>query len=66
MGWPVKEAMVKSIGLAGPQAPGPIRNVELLGFKGKLNFKKDEAALRVGMSAEKISDVGITLKVELA
>jgi hypothetical protein len=40
--------------------------VELLGYKGELKWKQDEASLRVEMPAEKISDVGITLKVDLA
>jgi hypothetical protein len=40
--------------------------VELLGYKGDLKWKQDEAALKVDMPADKISDIGITLKVELA
>jgi alpha-L-fucosidase len=66
LGWPEKEAVVNALGLASPQQPGRIRSVELLGRAGKINWKQDEAALRVQMPAEKISDVGITLKVELA
>jgi alpha-L-fucosidase len=66
MGWPEKEAVVKALGLASPQQPGKIQKVELLGNKGDLNWKQDEAALKVQMPAEKISDIGITLKVELA
>jgi alpha-L-fucosidase len=65
MGWPEKEAVVRSLGLASPQTPGVIRNLELLGHKGKINWKQDEAGLRVQMPAEKVSDVGITLKIEL-
>jgi alpha-L-fucosidase len=66
LGWPSKEAVVRALGLASDQAPGKIRNVELLGHAGKLDWKQDEASLRVRMPAEKLSDVGITLKVELA
>jgi hypothetical protein len=40
--------------------------VELLGYKSELNWKQDEASLKVEMPTEKISDVAITLKVELA
>jgi hypothetical protein len=40
--------------------------VELLGNKGDLNWKQDDSALRVQMPAEMISDIGITLKVDLA
>jgi alpha-L-fucosidase len=66
MGWPEKEAIVQALGLASPQAPGRILNVELLGYKSKINWKQDETALRVQMPAEKISGIGITLKVDLA
>jgi alpha-L-fucosidase len=66
MGWPEKAAVVRALGLASPQNPGKIRNVELLGYKGDLKWKQDDAALKVEMPAEKISDLGITLKVELA
>jgi alpha-L-fucosidase len=66
MGWPEKEAVVPALGLASRQAPGTIRKVELLGHKGELKWKQDETCLKVEMPAEKISDVGITLKVDLA
>jgi alpha-L-fucosidase len=66
MGWPEKAAVVNALGLASDQAPGRIRNVELLGYKGDLKWQQDESALRVEMPAEKISDIGITLKVALA
>ena len=66
MGWPAKEAVVKALGLPSDQAPGNIRNVELLGYNGKLEWKQDEASLRVKMPPEKLSDIGITFKVDLA
>ncbi len=66
MGWPEKAAVVNALGLASAQAPGRIRNVELLGYKGDLTWKQDESSLRVEMPAEKLSDIGITLKVALA
>ena len=66
MGWPEKEAVVKALGFASPQAPGKIQKVTLLGYKGDLKWKQDEASLKVEMPAEKISDVTITLKLELA
>jgi len=66
MGWPEKEAVVKSLGLASSQAPGAIRDLEILGYKGKINWKQDEAGLKVQMPAEKGSDAGFTLKVKLA
>ena len=66
MGWPEKAAVVNALGLASNQAPGKIRNVELLGYKGDVKWKQDDAALRVEMPLEKISDIGITLKIALA
>jgi alpha-L-fucosidase len=66
MGWPEKEAVVKALGLASPQQPGKILKVELLGNKGDLNWKQDDTGLKVQMPAEKISDIGITLKIYLA
>ncbi|MGA3069602.1 MAG: alpha-L-fucosidase [Terracidiphilus sp.] len=65
MGWPDKAAIVNALGLSSPQDPGKILNVELLGYKGDVKWKQDETQLRVEMPAEKISDVGIVLKVEL-
>jgi len=65
MGWPDKAAIVNALGLSSPQDPGKILNVELLGYKGDVKWKQDETQLRVEMPAEKISDVGIALKVEL-
>jgi alpha-L-fucosidase len=66
MGWPQNAAVVNALGLASPQRPGKIRNVDLLGYKGELKWAQSDSALRVEMPAEKISDVGITLKVDLA
>jgi alpha-L-fucosidase len=65
-GWPEKQATVEALGLMSAQQPGKILRVELLGYKGALDWKQDDAALRVQMPAEKISDIGITLKVEMA
>ncbi len=66
MGWPEKHAMVQALGLASDQAPGAIRRVELLGYKGELKWKQEETCLKVEMPAEKISDIGFTLKIDLA
>ena len=62
---------MQALGLASPQQPGKILKVEIHGNKGEVNWKQDDAAFRVQMPAEKLidaklSDVGITLKVELA
>jgi alpha-L-fucosidase len=66
MGWPKKAAVVNALGIASPQARGRVRNVALPGYKGELRWKPHESFLRVEMPAEKISDIGVTLKVALA
>jgi len=66
MGWPEKAAVVNALGLASAQHPGKVQKVELLGYKGDLKWQQDESSLRVEMPPEKLSDVGITLKIATA
>jgi alpha-L-fucosidase len=66
MGWPEKAAVVQALAMNGPQSPGRIRHVKLLGHNGSLKWKQDETGLKVEMPAEKISEIAIALKVELA
>jgi alpha-L-fucosidase len=61
MGWPEREIVIKSLASAGK-----IGNVELLGFKGKLQWSQDESGLKVAMPAEKPCDHAIALKIALA
>lgn len=65
-GWPEGQATVKALGLASPQQPGKIQKVELLGHNGNVTWKQEDAALKVQMPAEKLSDIGITLKVQMS
>jgi alpha-L-fucosidase len=65
-GLPGREAVVKALGLASPQEPGKIQKVDLLGYNGALNWKQEDGALKVQMPPDKLSDIGIALKVELA
>jgi alpha-L-fucosidase len=58
MGWPEREVVIKSLAPAGKVA-----NVELLGFKGKLQWSQDEAGLKVAMPAEKPCEHAIVLKI---
>jgi alpha-L-fucosidase len=58
MGWPQREAVIKSLASAGK-----IANVELLGFMGKLQWSQDESGLKVAMPAEKPCDHAIVLKI---
>jgi alpha-L-fucosidase len=65
MGRPGKQVVVASLATKGAQDVGKIRNVELLGFKGKVKWSQDEAGLKVEMPEEKPSEHAVTLKVAL-
>jgi alpha-L-fucosidase len=66
MGRPEKEAVIASLGTASKPEPGKIQNVELLGFKAKVQWSQEGAGLRVQMPAEKLSEYSTTLKIALA
>ena len=66
MGWPEKEALIAPLGTKGPQDPGKIHHVELLGHKGKISWKQEEAGLRIQLPPERPSDFAVTWKVTLA
>ena len=66
MGWPEKEAVIRPLAPAGSFGPVKVRNVELLGFKGKLQWTQEAAGLKVQMPAQKPCDHAICLKVALA
>jgi alpha-L-fucosidase len=63
MGWPTGSALIKPLGSASPQAPGKIANVELLGYKGKLEWSQTEAGLSVTMPPHQPSQHAVTLKI---
>ena len=44
MGWPEKEAVVKALSTNSSVAPFKVKNVELLGLKGKVVWVLDEDA----------------------
>ena len=66
MGWPEKEAVIGSLGTASKPEAGKIENVELLGFKGKVQWTQGADGLKVQMPAEKISDHSIALRIAFA
>jgi alpha-L-fucosidase len=66
MGWPEHEASIRAFGLKSPHSPGRIRHVEMLGRRGKLSWKQDEAALRVTMPQEKPGEHSYALKIFLS
>ena len=66
MDWPGKETIVSALASVGKLDVGKIRNVELLGHKGKLKWSQDQSGLKVELPEEKPSAHAITLKVALA
>jgi len=63
MGWPEKQTVVKAFSTSSAVAAFKVRNVELLGFKGKLKWTQDENGLTVQLPAEKPTDHAVCLKV---
>ncbi len=64
MGWPDgKEAVVPTLALGGKLGVGKIRNVELLGHKGKVKFTQDESALKVELPPRSPATTPVTLKI---
>jgi alpha-L-fucosidase len=63
MGWPEKLAFIQPLATTSKLAPPKITNVELLGFRGKVEWTQDEQGLTVMMPKEKPCDYAITLKI---
>jgi len=66
MSWPSKEASIPALALGGKNSVPRIRNVELLGHKGKLKWTQDTGTLKVELPEEKPSDYAVTFKIALA
>jgi len=65
-GWAGKEASIPALALGGANGVPKVRNVELLGHKGKLKWTQDAAALKVEMPEAKPSGYAVTFKIALA
>ena len=63
MGSPGREAAIPALATGGPHGVGTIRNVELLGAPGKLDWRQDASGLRVTMPATPLSDLAVAFKV---
>ena len=63
MGWPEKQAVVKPLATNSSVAHVKVRNVELLGFKGKVKWTQDENGLTVEMPPQKPCDHAVALKI---
>ena len=55
--------MIPALAMGGPNRVGTIRNVELLGAPGKLEWHQDALGLRVTMPAKPPSDFAVAFKV---
>jgi alpha-L-fucosidase len=63
MGWPEKQAVIKPLATNTSVGQVKVRNVELLGFKGKVKWAQDENGLTVPLPEQKPCDHGIALKI---
>jgi len=63
MGWPNYQATIKPLALKTALRVGTIRQVELLGFDGKVEWTQDEAGLRVMTPGRKPCDYAVVFKV---
>jgi len=63
MGWPEKQAVIKPLATISSLSPTKIRNVELLGFQGKVKWTQDDQGLSVRLPETKPCDYAITLKI---
>jgi alpha-L-fucosidase len=66
MGWPGKEASIPALALGGKNSVPRIRNIELLGRKGRLKWTQDAGTLKVELPEEKPSDHAVTFKIAFA
>jgi alpha-L-fucosidase len=66
MGWPGKEASIPALAIGGKNNVEKIRNLELLGHRGKLKWTQDGSTLKVALPDEKPSDHAVTFKIAFA
>ena len=66
MGWPERQAVIKPMGTRSSVEKVKIKNVELLGFRGKVKWTQDEKGLTVRMPEQKPCDHAIALKIMAA
>jgi alpha-L-fucosidase len=64
MGWPAKECLLAPLGTGTGAAP-KVHNVELVGFKGRLEWSQEQGGLHVQMPAERPCDYAVALRMLL-
>jgi alpha-L-fucosidase len=64
LGWPDDgKIIVKSLATTDDSSVNKIKRVELLGYRGKLNFTQNSEGLAVELPTQKISDLTCSLKI---
>ena len=63
MGWPEAQAVIAPLATNSKHGVGRIRNVELLGHPGKVQWTHDELGLKVQLPAERPGDHAIAFKI---
>lgn len=63
MGWSERRAVVAPPSANSSHNVGKIENVELLGFRGKLQWKQDENGLTVRLPDRAPSDYAVAFKI---
>jgi alpha-L-fucosidase len=62
LSWPTNEAVITSLAKTN-SAAGKIREIELLGHQGRLEFSQDETGLRIKLPVEKPCDYAYVFKI---
>ena len=65
LAWPGEEMTVQSLATASDLWPGQVKNVQLLGHAGALDWRRDEAGLTVRLPADRPCAHAYTLKITL-
>jgi alpha-L-fucosidase len=66
MGWPEREAAIKSLGRSSSPGIGKIQQVELLGHRAPLKWTQDENGLNIELPEQKPSDYAVAFRVTSA
>jgi len=66
MGWPQGQTRIKALGAKSAHQHSRLRNVEMLGHKGKLQWVQADTELQVKMPSEKPCEHAVTLKITMA
>ena len=63
MGRPEREVALAALGIKGQPGAGKIRHVEMLGFKGRLEWSQDDADLKVKVPQQRLTDHAVVFKI---